>query len=60
MHKIIGMQKNPNIILKYNYQKLLGADLVAKWLSLRTVLWWPRVLPVRILVTDLVLLIRPH
>ena len=36
-----------------------GAGLVAEWLSLRTLLPWPRVLLVRILGSDLAPLIKP-
>ena len=36
-----------------------GANPVAKWLSLRALLRWPRVLPVRILGEDMAKLIKP-
>ena len=39
---------------------LPGASHVAKWLSSHVLLWWPRVLLVRILGMHLELLIKPH
>ena len=42
-----------------DFKRVVGAGPVAKWLSLRALLWQPRVLPVRVLGMDMAPFIKP-
>ena len=46
-------------IILHVKSECLGAGPMAEWLSSHAPLWWPRVSPVRMLGTDLALLIKP-
>ena len=57
--KLEEKEKSLRFIIEIALNWNVGAGPVAEWLSLRTLLWWPRVSLVRILGADMEPLIRP-